>query len=241
MSICRLPVFVSINHYLLKLFEGWKVKPENTNVLRKGIYHSTADIQFVCFGFSCIVTLTLALFCLLLASNQNRSPSKDTHVEGIKEVVYSQTTSGYCIHKDSVTEVYNNFKESAAALEKGDAVYQYALDVFWNRLTMKRFCFSPNMGYQCPGYSDIENRNVSYGCWTCISEPIHIQPPAPLRPCDPPPTPNRRQDPSAVSLTVPQGICDCNVSSATQTIGRHSSSQILGHNRLYTNSMAFYQ
>jgi len=101
---------------------------------------------------------------LLLASNQNRSPSKDTNVEGIKEVVYSQTTSGYCIHKDSVTEVYNNFKESAAALEKGDAVYQYALDVFWNRLTMKRFCFSPNMGYQCPGYSDIENRNVSYGC-----------------------------------------------------------------------------
>jgi glycosyl transferase family 25 len=101
---------------------------------------------------------------LLLASNQNRSPSKETHIEGIKEVVYSQTTSGYCIHKDSVTEVYNNFKESAAALEKGDAVYQYALDVFWNRLTMKRFCFSPNMGYQCPGYSDIENRNVSYGC-----------------------------------------------------------------------------
>ena len=40
---------------------------------------------------------------LLLASNQNRSPSKDTHVEGIKEVVYSQTTSGYCIHKDSFT------------------------------------------------------------------------------------------------------------------------------------------
>lgn len=101
---------------------------------------------------------------LLLASNQNRSPSKETHVDGIKEVVYSQTTSGYCIHKDSVTEVYDNFKESAAALEKGDAVYQYAVDVFWNRLTMKRYSFSPNMGYQCPGYSDIENRNVSYGC-----------------------------------------------------------------------------
>lgn len=101
---------------------------------------------------------------LLLASNQNKSPSKETHVEGIKEVVYSQTTSGYCIHKDSVTEVYKNFKESAAALERGDAIYQYAVDVFWNRLTMKRFCFSPNMGYQYPGYSDIENRNVSYGC-----------------------------------------------------------------------------
>lgn len=101
---------------------------------------------------------------LLLASNQNRSPSKETHVDGIKEVVYSQTTSGYCIHKDSVTEVYDNFKESAAALEKGDAVYKYAVDVFWNRLTMKRYSFSPNMGYQCPGYSDIENRNVSYGC-----------------------------------------------------------------------------
>lgn len=101
---------------------------------------------------------------LLLASNQNRSPSKETHVDGIKEVVYSQTTSGYCIHKDSVTEVYNNFKESAAALEKGDAVYKYAVDVFWNRLTMKRYSFSPNMGYQYAGVSDIEHRHVSYGC-----------------------------------------------------------------------------
>jgi hypothetical protein len=85
-------------------------------------------------------------------------------VEGIKELVYSQTTSGYCIHKDSVTEVYNNFKESAAALENGNAIHQYAVDVFWNRLPMKRYSFSPNMGYQYPGYSDIENRNVSYGC-----------------------------------------------------------------------------
>jgi glycosyl transferase family 25 len=101
---------------------------------------------------------------LLLASNQNRSPSKETHVDGIKEVVYSQTTSGYCIHKDSVTEVYNNFKESAAQLEKGKPIHECAVDVFWNRLPMKRYSFSPNMGYQCPGYSDIENRNVSYGC-----------------------------------------------------------------------------
>jgi glycosyl transferase family 25 len=101
---------------------------------------------------------------LLLASNQNRSPSKDTHIDGIKEVVYSQTTSGYCIHKDSVTEVYNNFKESAAALEKGEPIHQSAVDIYWNRLTMKRFCFSPNMGYQYAGYSDIENRHVSYGC-----------------------------------------------------------------------------
>lgn len=101
---------------------------------------------------------------LLLASNQNRSPSKETHVEGIKEVMYSQTTSGYCIHKDSVTEVYNNFKESAAALEKGDPIHKCAVDIYWNQLAIKRFCFSPNMGYQYPGYSDIENRDVSYGC-----------------------------------------------------------------------------
>jgi GR25 family glycosyltransferase involved in LPS biosynthesis len=101
---------------------------------------------------------------LLLASNQNRSPANSTHVEGIKEVVYSQTTSGYCIHKDSVTEVYNNFKESAAELEKDNRPFMYALDMYWNRLTMKRYSFSPNMGYQYPGYSDIENRNVSYGC-----------------------------------------------------------------------------
>jgi len=101
---------------------------------------------------------------LLLATNEAGRPSKRTHVEGIKELVYSQTTSGYCIHKDSVTEVYNNFKESAASLENGNPIHQYAVDVFWNRLPMKRYSFSPNMGYQYPGYSDIENRNVSYGC-----------------------------------------------------------------------------
>jgi GR25 family glycosyltransferase involved in LPS biosynthesis len=101
---------------------------------------------------------------LLLASNQNRCPAKFTHIEGIKEVVYSQTTSGYCIHKDSVTEVYNNFKESAAQLEQGKPIHQCAVDVFWNQLNIKRYSFSPNMGYQYPGYSDIENRNVSYGC-----------------------------------------------------------------------------
>ena len=101
---------------------------------------------------------------LLLATNQAGRPSKRTHVEGIQEVVYSQTTSGYCIHKDSVKEVYNNFKESEAALENGNAVHQYAVDIFWNRLNMKRFCFSPNMGYQYPGVSDIEHRYVCYGC-----------------------------------------------------------------------------
>ena len=80
---------------------------------------------------------------------------------------------------------------------------------------------------------------------TTVSEPtvtksIHTQPPKPLRPCDSLPTPNRRQDPSAVSPMASQGICDYNASSAIQTKGRHSSCRILAHNRLYTNSMAFY-
>ncbi len=101
---------------------------------------------------------------LLLSSNQGGRPAKETHIEEIKEVVYSQTTSGYCLHKDSVPEVCNNFKESAAELEKDNRPFMYALDMYWNRLTLKRFCFSPNMGYQYAGYSDIENRYVSYGC-----------------------------------------------------------------------------
>ena len=101
---------------------------------------------------------------LLLATNQNRLPATATSVEGINRVIYSQTTSGYCIHKDSVKGVYDNFKESAELLEKSNSKHQHAIDVHWNSIIMERYCFSPNMGYQYPSVSDIENKYVSYNC-----------------------------------------------------------------------------
>jgi hypothetical protein len=101
---------------------------------------------------------------LLLATNQGRFPAQITHVNEVKKVVYSQTTSGYCVTKDCVKEVYENFKKSGELLEKSRSGPQHALDIYWNQLTVPRYCFSPNMGYQYGCVSDIENRFVNYGC-----------------------------------------------------------------------------
>ena len=43
---------------------------------------------------------------LLMSSNQAGKPSQKTHVPFVELVTYSQTTSGYCIHKGSVKDVY---------------------------------------------------------------------------------------------------------------------------------------
>jgi len=101
---------------------------------------------------------------LLLATNQGRFPAQITHVDEVKKVQYSQTTSGYCVTKDYVKEVYENFKKSGELLEKSRSGPQHALDIYWNQLALPRYCFSPNMGYQYACVSDIENRFVNYGC-----------------------------------------------------------------------------
>jgi GR25 family glycosyltransferase involved in LPS biosynthesis len=101
---------------------------------------------------------------LLLSSNQVGKPSKKTHIDSVELVTYSQTTSGYCIHKDSVKEVYENFRLSAQLLEQSKFRSQYAIDVYWNELNIKRYAFAPNMGYQYDSFSDIENRYVNYNC-----------------------------------------------------------------------------
>lgn len=101
---------------------------------------------------------------LLLASNKGGKPSIKTHIDGIELLTYSQTTSGYCIHKDSVKEIYENFKLSAELLEKSNSKPKHALDIYWNKLNMKRYSFKPNMGYQYVSFSDIEKRVVHYMC-----------------------------------------------------------------------------
>lgn len=101
---------------------------------------------------------------LLLASNQAGRPSIKTHMPSVELVKYSQTTSGYCLHKESAKEVYDIFKKSSELLEKSNSPQQHALDIYWNKLTMKRYAFVPNMGYQYNNFSDIEKRFVAYGC-----------------------------------------------------------------------------
>ena len=101
---------------------------------------------------------------LLLSSNQAGKSSIKTHIDCVELVTYSQTLSGYCIHKDCVKEIYENFKESTTLLEKSNSKPKHAVDIYWNKLTMKRYSFTPNMGYQYQSFSDIEKKVVNYNC-----------------------------------------------------------------------------
>jgi len=128
-------------------FTFYKESPEHNNARLANYFRKFTDWEM-----------------LILAPNHPRGLPDPTDVDGIKLVKYAHTTSGYCINKGSVKAVLENFKESAALLEKSSIKPQHALDVYWNKLEIKRHCFTQNLGYQYASHSDVENRLVNYGC-----------------------------------------------------------------------------
>ena len=100
---------------------------------------------------------------LLLASNQHINPTP-TEVPRVNKVNKSQTASGYLTHKDVAQKILDNFKESAKLLEISGNKPLHALDMYWEKLGLVRYSFTPNMGYQYASMSDIENKHVDYGC-----------------------------------------------------------------------------
>jgi GR25 family glycosyltransferase involved in LPS biosynthesis len=99
-----------------------------------------------------------------LSTNQLRKPATKTSNKEILKVNYTQTSSGYIIKKEYAKDLYNNFKKSEELLRNCWDPENYALDRYWNTLTMNRYCFNPNMGYQYYSFSDIEKQNVNYKC-----------------------------------------------------------------------------
>ena len=100
---------------------------------------------------------------LLLASNQ-LIQGTPTEIPEIQKVNKSQTTSGYLIHKDVAHKILDNFRESAKLLENSGNKQLHALDIYWEKLGLVRYSFTPNMGYQYASMSDVENRHVDYRC-----------------------------------------------------------------------------
>lgn len=77
-----------------------------------------------------------------------------------------QTTSCYLINKNFCKTLYDNFQASAYWLERTKNPQSYALDIYWKRLQpiSKWYLTNPKLGFQEPGYSDIENKCVDYNC-----------------------------------------------------------------------------
>ena len=99
---------------------------------------------------------------LMLSSNT----FEETNVyPGLNKILNSQTTSGYCLHKNFAQKLLDNFIEGLAFLTKTkDRIY--SLDIYWKKLQPNNnwYCLQPRIGKQISGYSDIDNKYRNYKC-----------------------------------------------------------------------------
>ena len=83
-------------------------------------------------------------------------------------VIEAQTTSGYAVNSNYFDKLIDNFSEAKTLLTGSERVngwYVDAIDQYWKKLQNDNwFCFNPVLGKQSDGYSDIEKREVNYGC-----------------------------------------------------------------------------
>tara|TARA_B110000971_G_scaffold131889_1_gene135018 strand:+ start:330 stop:932 length:603 start_codon:yes stop_codon:yes gene_type:complete len=96
----------------------------------------------------------------------NHKQLKDCEYPYLRSVIDSQTASGYIINSRFATTLLDNFKESYRLISEFGRQHNYCLDIYWKKLQpiSKWYCFSPSLGYQMDGYSDIEKKNTSYKC-----------------------------------------------------------------------------
>ena len=85
----------------------------------------------------------------------------------ITKILDAQTASGYAVSKKFAPILLSNYRESVHQLEMtGHSVHDYCIDINSKKLqpVSNWFCIYPKIGEQKPGYSDIEKREVNYGC-----------------------------------------------------------------------------
>jgi len=79
-------------------------------------------------------------------------------------LVKAQTTTAYLINAHYIPTLLDNFEEGLVELLKTNDRDSYALDMYWKSIQSRDiwFVIVPSLLYQTPGYSDIENAEVSY-------------------------------------------------------------------------------
>jgi glycosyl transferase family 25 len=84
----------------------------------------------------------------------------------LRRAVGVRTTSGYFVRGGFVNELIENFKESAVDIYKNGLSPESCCDMAWQKLQHDAnwYVAYPPLGYQMDGYSDVEGRDVSYGC-----------------------------------------------------------------------------
>ena len=101
---------------------------------------------------------------MLSANTLNEQPTKYPFVTKILD---SQTLSGYAVSKNFAPILLENFRESQREIEKhGYPIWYLCFDMWMKQLQpiSDWYCISPKIGKQLAGYSDIEKKEVDYGC-----------------------------------------------------------------------------
>lgn len=89
------------------------------------------------------------------------------------KILDAQTTSGYAVTKEFAPKIVEKFKDSEYNMKKFFKVYHdslvkhnFAIDMNWKSLqpSSNWYAIYPCIGKQQDGYSDIEKREVKYGC-----------------------------------------------------------------------------
>ena len=103
---------------------------------------------------------------LSFAYNPRGADLKSTERPGIVKVHKHGTTSGYLVHRRFASTLLSNYKECATLMETHGKHHFSCLDVHWIRLQAPNawYAFSPALGFQEDGYSDIERSHVAYNC-----------------------------------------------------------------------------
>ena len=84
----------------------------------------------------------------------------------LRRAVGVRTTSGYFVRGGFVEELMKNFKEAAVDMYKNGFSPESCCDMNWQKLQhdAEWYVAFPPLGYQMDGYSDVEGKEVSYGC-----------------------------------------------------------------------------
>lgn len=74
------------------------------------------------------------------------------------------TATAYVVKQEYYDILISNYKEGLAMLESTGDYSKYALDQYWKALQSvgQWYIVRPTMGYQLPGYSNIEEKPVNY-------------------------------------------------------------------------------
>jgi glycosyl transferase family 25 len=84
----------------------------------------------------------------------------------LRRAVGVRTTSGYFIRRDFVSELLECFVDAAAVMEAEGWSAEQCCDMRWQELQHENewYVALPPLGYQMDGWSDVEGKEVSYGC-----------------------------------------------------------------------------